>query len=394
MRSTRHLRIFSRAAIAVATFAAVTSGLPAQARPATRLAPPDVSLDEEFSVVASVRELTDGRVLVTDEREGRVVVVDLRTGDAVQIGRTGAGPGEYRQVGRLWPLAADSSILKEPFSPRWLILSAAQVVTTVGPSDSSVRTVGPNRLMGTDGQGNVFWTQFARDAAGRPSLSDSLLLLRLNRGTQRVDTIARVQSENGWSTAAGVSASAPAVAASAGGAPQRRTYRIALTAPDQVAVFPDGWIAIARANPYRVDWCPPDRACRRGQAMGTESLPMTDREKRAYLAVAAATQTWPPTTDPAATAGWPTVVPPFATPTSRIDGSALVPLVDGRLLIERLPTAAVPVRRYDVISRSGALLSQLDLELVERIVGAGSRHLYVAVTDADGIQRLRRHPFP
>jgi hypothetical protein len=238
---------------------AVTPDLAAQARQATRLAPPDITLDEEFTAIASVRELADGRLLVTDEREGRVVVLNLRTGGAVQIGRKGKGPSEYTQVGRLWPLAADSSILKEPFLPRWLILSAARVVTTVGPGDPSARVVGFNHLRGADGQGNVYWTDVTRGAAGRPIPGDSLLLLRINRRTQRVDTITKVESDEGWSKKARPSAVGTEAPAAGGGASKRRIYQMSLAAPDQIAVYTDGWIAIARANPYRVDWCAPNR---------------------------------------------------------------------------------------------------------------------------------------
>lgn len=394
MSDARRLRLWATAAV---TFTAVTipaSVLCAQTSLQRRLGPPHAILDEEFTVIAAVRELADGRILVTDENDRRVVVADFSTGETGQIGRQGSGPGEYRQIGRIWPLAGDSSILKEPFSPRWLLLNAAQVVATVGPGDASVRTVGTSRIMGADGQGHVVWVQFARDAAGRAAVNDSLLVVRLDRGTQRVDTIGRVQSETGWSAEAGVSENATAVAAATGGAPRRPTYVIALAAPDQVAVFPDGWVAIVRARPYRVDWCPPDSPCRTGQALGAATLRMSDREKRAYLAVAAATHSWPPTTNLEETSGWPNTVPPFATPTSRIDGSAVTPLVDGRLLIERLPTADSPVRRYDVIARSGLLVSQLHMELAERIVGASARYLYVTVLDTVGIQRLRRHPLP
>ena len=45
----------------------------------------NASLAEEFTVIGSVRELSDGRVLITDPREGRVVVADLRTGAVQQV---------------------------------------------------------------------------------------------------------------------------------------------------------------------------------------------------------------------------------------------------------------------------------------------------------------------
>jgi hypothetical protein len=388
------LRAFSHyLTLVVCAAAFYAAPLHAQPSAVARLSPPSAVLSEDFSVIASVRELSDGRVLVSDEKEGRVVVADFSSGSVRQIGRSGAGPGEYRQVGRIWALAGDTTLIKEPFSPRWILLGGSEVVSTLGSGDDAVRTVGANRLAGSDAFGNVVWTSFRRDANNRPALDDSLVVLRLHRPSGRIDTIARVQSFSGWSRAAGVTDAAPAVAAGGGGAAQRRTYRIALSAPDEIAVLPDGWVAVVRAEPYRVDWCAPRQPCIAGRPLAGARRPMTDREKQAYLAVAAATQTWPPTTDIAETAGWPTVLPAFATP-SRIDASAAIGLTDGRLLVERLPTADVPFRRYDIISRTGGAARQLQLELAERIVGSSERHLYVATTDADGIQRLRRHPLP
>jgi hypothetical protein len=368
--------------------------LVAQTPPIARLAAPTAVLEEDFSVIASVRELSDGRVLISDEKDGRLVIADFGTGSVVQVGRRGAGPGEYRQIGRIWPLAGDTTLLKEPFSPRWLLLNSGAVAATLGPGEAAVQIVGTSRLLGADAHGHLVWTQFGRDANGRPALDDSLIVVRIDRASLRVDTVARVQGPSGGSRDAAVTGAAPAVAASGGGGSQRRTYQIALAAPDEVAVFPDGWIALVRADPYRVDWCAPGRRCVPGRPLAARRLPMSDREKRAYLAVAAATHTWPPTTDPRETAGWPNTLPPFATPTLRIDASAVVALADGRLLVERLPTADAPHRRYDMLARSGGVVRQLRLELRERVVGSSARHLYVAVMDEDGIQRLRRHPLP
>lgn len=383
---------FRIVALSLSVFVSVA--LRAQAPSVARLATPVATLAEEFSVISSVRELSDGRVLVADEKDGRVVVADFANGSAVQIGRLGAGPGEYRQVGRIWALAGDTTLVKEPFGPRWLLLASANVSATLGPGEEVVRLVGPNRVLGADARGHLVWAAFGRDVNNRPTIDDSLVVLRLDRATRRIDTLARVQSPTGWARQAGVRDAAPAVAAGSGGPSQRRTYRISLSAPDEVAVFADGWVALVRAMPYRVDWCAPAAPCIQGRALDSTRRPLTERERRAYLEVAAATQTWPPTTNVDETAGWPAVLPPFATPTSRIDASAALALADGRLIVERLPSADAPFRRYDIHTRSGSSVRQLQLDLTERIVGSSTRYLYVATIDADGLQRLSRHPLP
>jgi hypothetical protein len=46
------------------------------------------------------------------------------------------------------------------------------------------------------------------------------------------------------------------------------------------------------------------------------------------------------------------------------------------------------------VNRRGGLDGQLVLATNERVVGFGARSVYLSVTDDDGIQRLRRHPWP
>jgi len=365
-----------------------------QTADAVRLRPLEARLNEEFSVITSVRELSDGRVLVTDEKDSRVVVADFRSDEVSPLGRRGSGPGEYTQVGRVWPLGGDSSLLKEPFAPRWIIFDGTRIVRTAGAGDPATLLVGGTMVQGTDARGGVVATRVARDASGRPVPADSYYVVRVERSTMRVDTVARVESTEGWAAEARVSRNAPPVAVRGASSSGRRSYVLSFFAPDQLAVFPDGWIAIARANPYRVDWCEPGKRCRIGPRLHAEHLPMSAREKRAYLEVASRTHSWPPTTDVSETSGWPDAVPAFVTPTGRIDGSAVLPMSDGRLLIERLPTADAMWMRYDLVTRTGELAGQVRLPLGERIVGQGVRSLYVTVTDSIGVQRLQRHPWP
>lgn len=354
-----------------------------------------VTLTEPFSRVSSIRELGDGRVLVTDEKETRLVVADLARQSVVPVGRRGQGPGEYRQLGRAWALGADSTLIKEPYSPRWLLLDGARIVATLGPADPAVAAFGPLVLLSGASAGDALLAvTFGRDAAGRPSMLDSLVLQRLARRTARLDKIGQLRSADAWSAAAGVAARPAVAAAAGGGAPARRSYSFGIQVPDQALMFADGWIAIARAKPYRVDWCTPEGRCSAGPAIGAPIVRLTDREKRAYLAAAQRMQAWPPTTDPADVFGWPEELPPFALPQSRLDGGALWAMPDGRLLIERIPTADAPSRRYDIVDRTGRVGAQLQLDLTRRVVGFGVRHVYVVDLDDDGLERVVRIPWP
>jgi hypothetical protein len=365
-----------------------------QVRAASNLRPANGRLTAEFSSIASVRELADGRLLIVDEKENRITVADFKSGATSVLGRIGSGPGEYTQVARIWSLSADSSLLKEPFGLRWLLFDGAQITQTLGAGHPIVAAFGSGRILGTDWRGGVFGARVARDVAGRPTPHDSMYLVRVDRVTHRVDTIARIQSEQGWSATFGAARRAAPVEAVGGGARGPRKYVLSLFAPDQFVVFPDGWIAIARVNPYRIDWCPPTQPCRIGARLSSGESPMTAREKSAHLEYATKTQGWPPTRDVDAVEGWPAVVPPFVTPSTRVDGGALFPMPDGSVMIERLPSATTRFMRYEVVTRAGVHSGTLELPFGERIAGVGVRSVYVVESDADAIQNIRRHPWP
>jgi len=67
---------------------------------------------------------------------------------------------------------------------------------------------------------------------------------------------------------------------------------------------------------------------------------------------------------------------------------------ESRIAVRRMPTASAPETRYDLVDRRGALDGQLALKQNERVLGFGGRSVYVVATDDDGVERLRRHPWP
>jgi len=377
--------------------AALTSPLGSQQRasvPLVKLQGAGTPLSEVFGRISAVRELPDGRVIVSDDEMTRLVVADFKTGSVQQIGRTGKGPGEYQQVARIWPLGGDSTLVKEPWGMRWLVLEGARVVATLSQAERVVVAAGMMPLQGSDTLGHVVSTTFGRDARGAVLPDAPFALVRVDRRTTRVDTVARLQNAEMWrkkNVSANEPSTVPAGAASGGTRPRRNSVPILV--PDDVAVFADGWIAIVRPDPYRVDWCSPRGPCNEGKALSTERIAMTAREKQAYLDAARAEHRWPPTDKVEETSGWPSHVPPFASP-SGLDGSAVLAMPDGRAMISRMPTADVRMNRYDIITRSGVIAAQLQLPLNERVIGFGAKTIYIRRVDADGDQYLRRHAWP
>jgi len=156
------------------------------------LPPPDATLAAEFTLVTSVRELSDGRLLIVDASEKKLLVANWSNGSATQLGRNGSGPEEYLQPSTLFALDGDSTLLPDSRNGRWLLLSGASIVTTIGPDAPAIRS-GARLPLGADDQGNVILTRPMGPAATGPiglGRRDSVLLVRAARATGRADTVA------------------------------------------------------------------------------------------------------------------------------------------------------------------------------------------------------------
>jgi len=180
-----------------------------------------------------------------------------------------------------------------------------RIVATLAP-DAPAVAAATGLPRGVDGLGHAFSAEFI--AAGN-RLGDSTALLRVSRATGQTDTVTRLK----------------ALVARQSSAPDKNGY-FSFSVPtigtaEEALPFPDGWVAVVRTDPYRVDRRSPDARWVRGAAVPFPVVRMDEKEKRAYM-------------------------------------------------------------------------ERLVLPPNERVVSFGTTSVYVAVTDDDGIQRLRRHPWP
>ena len=374
-----------------ATFPSLVQG---QTERQLRLPSANAQLSEAFSSIGSVRELTDGRVLITDSREGRIVVAHFRTGAVEQVGRRGQGPNEYGTVGTLLPLTGDSSLMVDVMNRRWLLFSGSSIVATLSPDTPIIRAV-KTFAKGADGLGHVWVSvsprEFVQETAKAGSIdfgpADSDFVVRGHRATGTLDTVAKVR----------VAVSRRTVTASAYGKFHGVTWsRAPLSAAESVALFADGWFAVARVEPYRVDWIAPDGRVSRGRPIPVTPIRVTAAEKEAYFARVAASRT-PGTGMPALPEAmrreidalrdrFPEVFPPFT--------GAPIAGGDGNLWLRRPVSKHFPDIRYDVVDRRGLRIGTVSLARGERVVAVGRTAVYVAWKDEDDIERLRRHPLP
>ena len=345
----------------IALLVMVATQLPAQTSKQA-LPAPNGRLNVGFSDLTTLRELADGRVLLFDRKEERLVVGEFSSGSVYDVARKGQGPAEFEFIATFLALAGDTTIAADQ-TRRWLVLVGDSVVRKVLPDHSALqRALQP---LGADKNARIL-TQDFRGSWGAPA--ESTLAVLVHRVSGAADTIARMALDGRSSRV------------STGTTPGGRAVsvrRIPLQAWETPLLFFDGWVAIARIAPYRVDWRAPGGRWTLGRPLPVRSTRMTDAEKAAYIK----RHSWSRNaTD------WPSALPPFENPVT------LLASPDGRLVVKRLPTIAEPGTRYDVIDRAGNRVGQIVLPQNEHILGFGASSVYVVVTDGDGVQRLRRHP--
>jgi hypothetical protein len=124
---------------AVVTAAVGVTGLMGSMSPRSAAAQHSVSLDEPttahdepFSLIGGIRELADGRLIVSDALEEKLYVLDPGLEAAEAISRNGQGPDEYRQPDGLFPWPGDSTLMVDLGNGR---------LTTIGPDYSFGRTI-------------------------------------------------------------------------------------------------------------------------------------------------------------------------------------------------------------------------------------------------------------
>lgn len=382
---------------AMAIVAADASLLPAQ-RPAPaerRLERPDAVWAEPFSLLAGLRELPDGRVLVSDGIDEVLLRLDLTAGRSEQIGRTGQGPGEYRGPDALFPTADGGTLLVDLGNGRLSVfgadgryresLSIAQGAPGPGAGPGGLRLILPRA---TDSRGRLYFQPpSAFGPGGAPA--DSAPVVRFDRGTAALDTVAFVK------------VAPPAVQTSGG--PNNQNVRMMprpFPASDGWAVAPDGRLAIVRAADYRVEWVTPAGRVR-GQPVTVRPVPVRAAERQEWagsvgggLSIGVENRNGEVTTTfrrgrPGAQqpdlsgVEWPPSKPPFVS-------ANVFATPEGEVWVERSVPAGAP-REYDVFDRQGNLSARYLLQPSRRVIGFGTGTVFVVRTDEDDLQYLERY---
>ncbi|MEO5797870.1 MAG: hypothetical protein ABIZ70_02285 [Gemmatimonadales bacterium] len=325
----------------------------------------------DFTIVRSVGALPDGRVVVTDLKENKVQLLNWPTGKLVDLGRLGAGPREYRAVGGVYHDKGGGLVVYDPQQQRYLPIDPKGEVGDVrGVAGSSggfllMLDDGPDQFV-ADTVGGVFTTA---PAPGQ----DSFPLMRNIAGKETVVT--RLKS------------------------PERRTVgdqssgmtasRVVSFSPrDFWSPSPDGWVAVVRNLPYRVDWYPPTGAVVRGPSIPFTPLPVTEADKKVIRDKANAAPAQQMTIN-GQTRSLPRLEPQFAAMKPPTTGRA-VRDERGRIWVERSRAAEIATSTWDIFDRTGAVVDRVEFPAGVRLIAVDGSWAYGTRTDSDELQHLLR----
>jgi hypothetical protein len=349
-------------------------------------------LEPEFNQVRGLRELPDGRVLISDRLDERIVVADFSTGRVTLIGRAGQGPQEYHLPSGLVPMPGDSTLFVDEGNGRLGI---------IGP-DLKIHRSFTLRLPGipaallpraVDSQGR-WYAQVPRWA----------VMTETNPGdTVPVHRIAH----------SGASSQIVAWVGAAGRGPSYssgpRIPYVPFSPSDTWVAFPDGHLLVFRAADYHADRINPDGSRSSSPAVPWTRLTVTDADRydytRRFLAGSGSagrggasgpaggiTPTPPEMLKPEAIRAvigqseFAATKPPFTDALPRTSP-------DGTVWLERSgPLGAPP--SYDVFDAGGRLVRRVTLPAGRRVIGVGRSALYAVATDEDGVERVEQYERP
>jgi len=374
--------------LAAAAFTTLAAAAPAQEP--VRLGEPNALAPESFSRVSGLRELPDGRVLVSDNRERVVRLVDFQAGRMTTVGREGAGPREYASPGAIFGLPQGRSIMVDGRNQRFLYFGPDGQPTETTPilriSGGQGVSLGLGAPGGVDTQGRLYFSLQAFGGGGAPP--DSIPILRWTPGTERVDTVGVIRNPSAGA----------AVTTRSGGAGASFSMQtpVVYRAQEQWGVTPEGTLIRALPEPYRLVLQRPGQPARAGAAVPYTPIPVTEADRQAYKQTQAnAPRPQITTTGPEGTRSFsPDLPEPTFEPTKPAfwgPGSVVVSPT-GETWVLRTRPANDRVPAYDVFDANGNRVRRVALPPGGRLVGFGRTSLYVAVSDDDDLEELRRYP--
>ena len=387
--------------------AAVTTVVFAQDPPLRTLSRYDFEYKEPFSCISGLRELSDGRIVVADQREKLLQIINLRTGAVTKVGREGQGPGEWALPVRLYAAKGDTTLLWDQGNSRFLTINPDG--TTGKAFTASVTTGGMTLITiprGVDRQGRIYLpgADFAPASPGGPPVAaDSIAILRFDPATSRMDTLGFLRNPK------------PEISGSSRG--EMRTVMIMAPNPllpqSTWTVTPDGRVAIAYPEPYHLEWLSPTKARTVGPSIRYQRLPVTQADREAQGPPNNCSFSISVGGPPGARGGgggsgsistggegrgqlrapartdWPEFKPPFLGG-GRMGGNVIA-APNGDVWVLRTRAANDQVPTYDIFDARGQLTGRMALPKGSRFVAFGNGTIYLSRMDEDDLLYIQRY---
>ncbi len=355
----------------------------------------EATWDEPFSVVSTVRELPDGRVVVADPLGQVVVRLDLTAGTADTVGAVGEGPDEYRQPDAVWPLPGGRTLLVDLGNGRLTEMSPELEFGATRPYSIGDLSRGQIVLaipQAVDHRGRLYFRGFG----GMGMESDSANVLRFDLDSEALDSVA--------------SFGLPETVRETTGGPGEQNERISqvpLSPGDAWGAAPDGRVVIVRSGDYHVDWIAEDGSVTRGPPVPYTPVGIgrAEREQWAHerletgggLGISVSIENGSASVRASRGGGsdddedldgytWPEFKSAFYSGPVPVDGM-------GRAWVRRHRDAA-EAPAYDVFGGDAERLMTVELPMYRRIVGFGDGALYAIRMDEYGLQTLERYALP
>lgn len=348
---------------------------------------------ESFGIVAGVRGVAGGKVLVNDPQRRRLWLLDSAMARVTAVADTAGANTVYSpRGGGIIRFAGDSTLFVDVQSQALIVVDPAGAVgrALAPPKATDIQYLiatlnGPigvnpgNTMPGIDAKGQLIYKGFFRippkpPVPGQPFTQtispDSAPLIRGNFETRAVDTLATIRTPSFGSMTQTLN----------GNTPSGKITFHPLHVFDDWSVLSDGTIAIVRSQDYHIDWIDPDGSRRSTPKMPFDWRRLTDDEKQHY---ADSTKAW---LQHAIDSAFKTIPagqkPPFiptidVSPLSEIPDylspiGAVRPDLDGHLWV--LPATSRYARNgllYDVVNRNGEIIERVQLPPGRTLEGFG-----------------------
>lgn len=365
--------LHSRSIIAVCVVAMLVPvpGLRAQQVPERSLGPREAQSSETFSQVRGFRELSDGRLLVTDQIEKKIVLLDLDRHTATRVGRVGHGPGEYTIALDLIAMPHDTTLLSDIGRG----LDYLAIITPDGTLDGAFHMpegLHSSYIFAADRRGNLYVPETVGRRLGE-ALPESTVVVRVDVRHQRADTAFWVRT-----------------------VPRNPNGPLNPYNPrNQWTVGADGRIAIVDVTDYHVTWITPDGKRMEGAPIPYKRLAVTAKDEEEFralarrvggLGIAGISTTGGGARRPAQEL--PSHKPPF------FGNDALHIAPNGELWVRRAQPAGETRPLHDIIDGSGRRAATVRLPADTKLLALGEHGVYLAHYDQDDVIRIERYRYP